>query len=247
MKQDDSLLANGSFPANSFLQCNGFVAEIIRTRRVKSADIKIEDCAVSVVVPRQLPIERIEQLLKEKNRWIKEKLSLQREALPVSSKDYISGEAFCYLGRNYRLKVNYGAFQPMKLIHGRLVATVPNNSDQAHIARNALIRWYKTHAELRLQDKVNRYANTVGIEPKAIGIKTFKSRWGSCSSKGRIDFNWKIIMAPHHIVDYVVVHELCHLKQHDHSPKFWKLVEQMIPDYVDCKEWLKVNERLLVL
>jgi len=230
-----------------YLQGNGFIAEVIRTSRVKSADIKVEDCAVSVVVPRQLPIERIEQLLKDKNRWIKEKLILQREALPVSNKEYISGEAFSYLGRNYRLKVQHGSFEPMKLLQGRLVATVPNNSEQAHIIRNALIRWYKTHAELRLQDKVNRYAKMVGVETSVVGIKTFKSRWGSCSSKGHIDFNWKIITAPHHIVDYVVVHELCHLKQHDHSPKFWKLVERVIPDYAECKEWLKVNERLLVL
>ena len=69
----------------------------------------------------------------------------------------------------------------------------------------------------------------------------------SCSAKGHIDFNWKIIMAPHHIVDYVVVHELCHLKQHDHSPEFWKLVERVIPDYANCKQWLKDNERLFVI
>ncbi|SMG63925.1 protein containing DUF45 [methanotrophic bacterial endosymbiont of Bathymodiolus sp.] len=125
------------FPVNGFLQCNGFIAEIVRTSRVKSADIKIEECAVSVVVPRQLPIEHIEQLLKDKNRWIKEKLILQREALPVSSKEYISGEAFSYLGRNYRLKVNHGAFKPMKLLQGRLVATVPNTQEQAHMIRNA--------------------------------------------------------------------------------------------------------------
>jgi len=237
MKQADSFLTNG------FLQSNGFIAEIVRTSRVKSADIKIEDCAVSVVVPRQLPIERIEQILKDKNRWIKEKLSLQQEALPVSSKEYISGEAFPYLGRNYRLKVHHGAFEPMKLIRGRLVVSVAYPA----MARNALIRWYKNHAQLRLQEKVKRYAKTMGIKPLEIGIKSFKSRWGSCSSTGHIDFNWKIIMAPHHIVDYVVVHELCHLKQHDHSPKFWKLVERVLPDYAESKEWLKVNERLLVL
>jgi predicted metal-dependent hydrolase len=228
-----------------YVQSNGFIAEVIRTNRVKSADIKVEDCAVSVVVPSQLPVERIERLLKDKNKWIKEKLILQREAQPVSSKDYVSGEAFSYLGRNYRLKVNQGKFQPVKLKQGRLVVTVPDK--QAHMIRNALIRWYKHHAQVRLQDKVNRYAKIVGIDTQSIGVKSFKSRWGSCLANGHIDFNWKIIMAPHHIVDYVVVHELCHLKQHDHSPKFWKLVEQVVPDYADCKQWLKDNERLFKL
>ena len=230
-----------------YLQANGFIAEVIRTSRVKSADIKVANCAVSVVVPRQLPFERIEKLLKDKNRWIKEKLFLQREALPASYKDYVSGEAFCYLGRNYRLKVIQGTFQPVKLLQGRLLVTVPGSKNQAHITRNALIRWYKHHAELRLRDKVNRYAEIVGIEIPPTGIRSFKSRWGSCSAKGYIDFNWKIIMAPHPIVDYVVVHELCHLKQYDHSPKFWKLVERVIPDYSDCKQWLKDNERLFIL
>jgi predicted metal-dependent hydrolase len=113
--------------------------------------------------------------------------------------------------------------------------------------RNALVRWYKRNAELKFREKVARYADIVGVDPADVGIKTFKSRWGSCSSKGRIDFNWKVIMAPNRIVDYVVVHELCHLKQHDHSPEFWKLVERVIPDYLECKVWLKVRGAGLVV
>ena len=85
----------------------------------------------------------------------------------------------------------------------------------------------------------------VGVNPKSVGIKTFKSRWGSCHLSGDILYNWNIVIAPNRIVDYVVVHELCHLKQHDHSDKFWKLVGQVIPDYAECKEWLRVNGRAL--
>ena len=87
----------------------------------------------------------------------------------------------------------------------------------------------------------------MGLSPKGVGIKSFKSRWGSCSVKGKLDFNWKIVMAPNRIVDYVVVHELCHLKQHDHSPKFWTLVERVVPDYESCKEWLKKNVSVMTL
>ena len=67
----------------------------------------------------------------------------------------------------------------------------------------------------------------------------FKSRWGSCNVKGEIQFHWKVIMAPHRIVEYVAVHELCHLKHHDHSPAFWKSVERIVPDYAECRSWLK--------
>jgi predicted metal-dependent hydrolase len=87
--------------------------------------------------------------------------------------------------------------------------------------------------------------NATCFKPKSVGIKSYKARWGSCSSKEKVDFNWKIIMASNRIVDYVVAHELCHLKHHDHSPKFWKAVEKLIPDYAICKEWLKDNAKRL--
>lgn len=225
----------------------GFIAEVIRTSRRKSADVRVEDGAVSIVVPNELDQGRIQQILKDKRRWIKDKIYLHRDVMIDSRKDFISGESFSYLGRNYRLKVNRGHFKPVKLIQGRLVVTVPNGKEQSHMIRNALVRWYKHLAEQKLQDKAKRYAAIVGVEPAGVGIKTFKSRWGSCSAKGKIDFNWKIIMAPNRMVDYVVVHELCHLKHHDHSPKFWKEVERVLPDYLACKEWLKMNASTLII
>jgi len=87
----------------------------------------------------------------------------------------------------------------------------------------------------------------VGVEPKSASIKSFKSRWGSCSPEGDLDFNWVVVMAPNRIVDYIVIHELCHSLHHDHSPKFWKEVERVMPDYKDHKEWLKVNGHKLVV
>ncbi|EGG98231.1 Putative predicted metal-dependent hydrolase [gamma proteobacterium IMCC2047] len=226
---------------------NGFIAEVIRTDRRKTADIRVEDGAVSVVIPSDLPIERVDSLLTEKRQWIKEKILLHRQAQPVSAKQYVSGESFPYLGRNYRLKVERGNFTPIRLVGGRLLVILPQAAEQPHMVRNALVRWYKRLAAQKLQEKVKRFAPMVGVEPAGVGIKSFKSRWGSCSVKGRIDFNWKILMAPNRIVDYVVVHELCHLKQHDHSPKFWKEVERVIPDYAECKEWLKVSAGRLEL
>lgn len=102
------------------------------------------------------------------------------------------------------------------------------------------MRSYRLQAQQRFAEKVLRYARVVGVTPTAVDIKTFNSRWGSCNIKGEVQFHWKVILAPHRIVDYVVVHELCHLKHHDHSPVFWKAVERVIPDYLECKEWLKL-------
>lgn len=233
--------------ASEYIECNGFITEVIRTSRHKTADIRVEEGVVSIVVPAGLDRERIIQMLADKRQWIKNKIYLHQDAMPVSNKEYVSGESFTYLGRNYRLKVNSGHFTPVKLVQGRLVVTVPHGTELPHMIRNALIRWYKHHAELKLQEKTKRYAAIIGVEPAGVGIKSFKSRWGSCSTKGKIDFNWRIIMAPNRMVDYVVVHELCHLKQHDHSPKFWKDVERVLPDYAESKAWLKKHAAHFVL
>lgn len=230
-----------------FVKGNGFIAEIVRTSRRKTATVRVDEGKVSVVVPTELSDSNIEKLVTKKTRWIKEKLLLHRQSSPVTPKEYVSGESFSYLGRNYRLKVETGAAKSVRLVNGRLTVTLPSNSKSPKNISNALTSWYRFHAERKLQEKVERYSKIVGVKPASVGIKTFKARWGSCSTRGDLVFNWKIIVAPNRIVDYVVVHELCHLKQHDHSPVFRRCVEQVLPDYLECKEWLKVNGRRLEL
>lgn len=225
--------------SSEYISGNGYVAEVIRTARIKSARLQVEDGVVSIAVPKALETERIEQLLKDKHRWIKEKLYLHQQQQPAPKREMLSGEAFPYLGRNYRLKITTGKLQPVKLLHGRLQVVVPKAMRHEHIIRDMLTHWYRLQAEIRFKDKVKRYASIVGVEPTDVSVKTFKSRWGSCNVKGEIQFHWKVIMAPNRIVDYVVVHELCHLKHHDHSPAFWRSVERIVPDYLECKAWLK--------
>src|SRR5690606_20401991 len=111
---------------------NGFVAEVIRTDRRKTADIRVEDAAVSVGVPSNTTTEKIDQLLANKRQWSKEKIALHREMAPLSNKAFVSGESFPYLGRNYRLKVERGNFAPVRLIQGRLLLTAPLGSEQPH-------------------------------------------------------------------------------------------------------------------
>ncbi|MBN7797156.1 YgjP-like metallopeptidase domain-containing protein [Parahaliea mediterranea] len=227
-------------PQAEYREGRGFIAEVIRTSRRKSADIRVEDGAVSVVVPTNTTTERIDQLLAAKRRWIKEKIALHREQAPPSTRRFVSGEAFSYLGRNYRLKVETGNFTPVRLLNGRLLVTVPSGSQQ-HMVRNALVRWYKRQAEHKLIEKVTRFAPQVGVEPTGVGIKTFRSRWGSCTAKGKLEFNWRIMMAPNRMVDYVVIHELCHLIRHDHSPEFWREIGRVMPEYQESREWLRAN------
>lgn len=226
---------------------NGFIAEIIRTSRRKTASIRVEEGAVSVVVPASISVEKIDHLLVSKRLWIKEKMALQRALAPVTDKQFVSGEAFPYLGRNYRLKVEQGSFVPVKLLQGQLVVQTPEGSQPPHMIRNALVRWYKRQALQKMRDKVKRYAPMVGVKPAGVAIKSFKSRWGSCTVKGELEFNWRIMFAPNRMVDYVVVHELCHLIHYDHSPDFWSEVWRVMPDYQECRNWLKENSERLVI
>lgn len=226
-----------------YIQHKNYIAEVIRTDRRKSATIKVDDSIVSVVVPKDLSEDRIKKVLLDKDRWIKQKIAAQQNIQPTTSKQFVSGESFSYLGRNYRLKVKRGKYQPVKLLNGYLTTTLPEGAKNPQMVRNSLFQWYIAQAEPKLIDKTMRYASIVGVEPSSVGLKAYKSRWGNCNANGGIDYNWKIIMAPQSVVDYVVVHELCHLKHFNHSTDYWKQVKRILPDYQDSKQWLKEHRR----
>lgn len=229
------------------IEGQGYQVNVKRTSRRKTASMLVEEGVVTLIVPKALDAERIEKLVADKHSWIIEKLAIYQSSQPASEKEYVSGEAFPYLGRHYRLKVQAGELTATKLIHGRITVTVPEPQSQRHYIRKALENWYQRQAQKKIREKVERYRSVVGVETGVIRIKPFKSRWGSCTPYGDLEFNWLIVLAPNRVVDYVVIHELCHLIQHDHSPKFWKEIERVMPDYQECKEWLKENGHKLVV
>lgn len=224
---------------------NNITAQVIRSKRQKTAEVRVENGIVSIVVPVDLSQDRIEKILVNKSKWIRHKIVLHNRSMPVQPKEYVSGESVTYLGKNYRLKVVEAPEGSVKLINGRMQVALPQGMKAPHAVKAALVEWYKEHAQANFRTRVERYAPIVGVQPNNIEARSFKARWGSCHLSGDIQYNWKIIIAPNRIVDYVVVHELCHLKQHDHSPKFWKLVGQVIPEYIECREWLRMHGRTL--
>ncbi|NOJ03495.1 M48 family metallopeptidase [Vibrio splendidus] len=229
------------------IHTEGYSALVERTSRRKTASIKVEEGEVIIVVPKLLERDKINKLLASKHQWIVEKISQYQTTSPATMREYVSGESLPYLGRNYRLKVLKGDLAPTKLLNGRITVTVPDLSTQTHYIRRALTNWYKRHADKKIREKVRRYESLVGVETGVVRTKEFKSRWGSCTPYGDLEFNWVIVMAPNRVVDYVVVHELCHLIHHDHSPQFWKEVERVMPDYKEHKEWLRENAQNLII
>jgi predicted metal-dependent hydrolase len=227
-----------------------FPVELVRTGRTKSASIQLDGEVIKVTVPKTLSDLRIQELIDSKSVWIKQKIKLQGESAPIKPKEYVNGEVFPYLGRNYRLKRVSGPVRDVKMKSGYLEISVPE--DPAKGATEALIRasleaWYKDHALSKLTEKTQRYAAILGVDVGTISVKNFKSRWGSCHVSGDITYNWRIIMAPHRIIDYVVVHELCHLLEHNHSPKYWRHVENALLDYTERRKWLKTNGAAFII
>jgi predicted metal-dependent hydrolase len=219
---------------------------IIRSACRKTIAIQIKAGQVSMLVPQSLPKTEIERLLIKKSRWITEKLHFQAQINAIKPKQFIKGEKFSCLGQDYDLEVAQGSSAKIHLYQNQLVAIVRDKqADNSALIKRLLMRWYQAQAEVKLLEKTEHYAKIIGVTPTRIVVKTFKARWGSCSAKGDIHYNWKIIMATNDVVDYVVIHELCHILHHNHSPQFWKTVEFHLPAYREYKAWLKLNGNLL--
>lgn len=210
---------------------------IKRGKRKKSVAICVgREAKVTVWAPRYLDEEKIQGIVGKKARWIIEKQESIRAAQSLNPpKEFVSGETFLYLGRRYRLEVRKSARKEnCKLIHGRLRAEIGSGSEEKEVkgrVRRVLLVWYFERAAERIRERMDLLAPRVGKWPQSMEIKDHKARWGSCSPSGVVRFNWRIIMAPLPVVDYVIVHELCHLLHHHHSHRFWQKVESILPDY----------------
>ena len=219
----------------------GLRVEVVRSIR-RTAGLHIVGTDLQVRVPEHLEDQRVAEILKRKRPWIRSKVAELKRVPPHRTKELVSGESFPYLCRNYRLKVQEGNQVGICLSGGYLRATIRPTEQREHQAlriQQYLENWYRSRALERLQDKTHRYAKQIGVSPAGISVRSFKSRWGSCDKKGEVVFNWNIIKAPHSIVDYVVIHELCHLIHPNHSKDFWQLVGRHDASYPEHRQWLR--------
>lgn len=227
-----------------------FPVSVKRTGRRKTVAIRIVDGIVHVTVPMRLSESRILDLLRQKDRWIRRKLSEDGEKPKMRPRQFAHGESFLYLGSDHRLKLMEGARGKIRLRGDCLELSVPERltgEAEKRYVRNQLALWYRDRASELLDAKTARFSGLMGVTPNHVEVKYFKSRWGSCSTEGTIKYNWRIIMAPQRIVDYLVVHELAHLVHHNHSPLYWKFVGSCLPDFHELRGWLKQNGPLLSL
>ena len=225
---------------------NNIEINVHRTNRLKTVSIQVLRGEVKISVPKNLEQVKIDRILKSKSKWIKKKLFLQSKIAPSSNKEYVSGESFLYLGRHYRLKIIIGKKYNTEFKDGYLIITVKNKSNKQKIKR-LVKKWYLEKAQLYLNKMTLDLSKKLRVNFYSVKIRNYNARWGSCSSTGKLFYNWRIIMAPYKIIKYVVLHELVHLKEHNHSKRFWKLLKSYYSDPDYAKQWLIYNGHTLII
>ncbi|HEY3301557.1 MAG TPA: SprT family zinc-dependent metalloprotease [Methylophilaceae bacterium] len=208
-----------------------------RTQR-RTIGLKISAQGLVVHAPKRLSLSQLEHALKDKADWICKKLRAQREnaIAPVAWQD---GAKLLLLGNEIILQViehtrnKAPDYQP-----GILLVALNNPQDQVLVSRKA-IQWYHKQALSDFSRRLALFAAKLGVNTPQLYLSNAKSRWGSCNSKQEIRLNWRLIQAPPHIINYVICHELAHLKEMNHSRKFWAVVEKIYPEYLQAEKDLK--------
>ncbi|MBL3609997.1 M48 family metallopeptidase [Rhodovulum sulfidophilum] len=217
-----------------------FAFLIERTTRRKTVAISVGFDGVRVLAPSDLDDDSVLGIVRRKGPWLLRKQAMYRElgGQPIA-KEFVSGETFHYLGCQYRLKLIPDETAVMTRIIAKgsnLVAPVlPNThkSIQRAAVRSGLKQWYRTHAAQHFPARARMIANTLGIPTPTLKVVDQSKRWGSCDARGCIRLNWRLVMAPMPLIDYVVAHEACHILEHNHSRRFWRSLETIMPDFED--------------
>ena len=218
------------------------VEKIIRSHR-KTIALEVTPAATLIVrAPLRASSAYIEEMIRQKSSWILRKQEEIRRRPLSPCHEYAEGELFLFLGRSY----------PLHIVEAES-ATI-ERSDKLYVSRtllpdirNQIKSWYLEEAGKELKARCMWFSLKTGYVPSTIRISDARKRWGSCTHKGGLNFSWRLVQAPPEVLDYVVVHELVHIGQPDHSKKFWGKVRKIIPDYECRRKWLHDNERLLVI
>lgn len=210
----------------------------------QTTDIVIERSGVITVrPPMRMTPEQVDETVLSKRMWIYRNLAEWRDLNAVRvSREWVSGESFLYLGSSYRLLLVHEQDELLKLKDGRfclLRSVVEAGGDEA--AHQAFESFYKDKGLARIKKRVAYFASKIGVAAGTVQIKDLGYRWASCLKNSDLHFHWKCLMAPLTIIDYIVVHELCHLHHRDHSDAFWNEVDKVMPDYRERKEWLRIR------
>ena len=226
---------------NNDLEIEIEIEKIIRSKRKTIALQITEDAKLIIRAPFGVSEEVIKRVVVKHADWIRKKKEeiLLRDPKFVK-KEFVNGEGFLYVGKYYKLTIVDEQSEPLVFKNGFFLS-----KNYLPIAKQVFVNWYRERAYEKIFERVEWYAKKRGFKYNRINITNAQKRWGSCSAKGNLNFSWRLIMAPLCVIDYVVVHELVHLEEMNHSKSFWNKVKMLMPNYEKYKNWLKKNGHLL--
>ena len=211
-----------------------------RSDRARHARINVDVDGVEVVIPRRMALRHVEPFVQEKRAWIERTLRRIAAAEDRAGIRLEDGGCVPYLGRELGLdvRVEPGRLRPHVALRGdELRVAVGTPGRQA--LRDALEAWYRRRARAEVKPRLDAACARAGSSYRRLSIRGQRTRWASCSSSGTMSFNWRLLLAPPEILDYVVEHEVAHLEVLDHSPRFWRLVGRRSPRYREHERWLR--------
>jgi predicted metal-dependent hydrolase len=226
------------------------VPYILKRSRKRKRTISLQITRQSdliVCAPYFTPASEIKSFIEQKNDWIQKNIQRQKEEKShAGNKLYISGEYFYYLGTPYPLEVFSQQNLPAGLVFwsNRFYLNCRDGEDRR---KSYFIEWYKRKAREYFTKQVEHLGRRLQLLPRIIRITSAQTRWGSCSAENGLAFSFRLIMAPPAVMDYVIIHELMHIKEKNHSFRFWKLIEAEMPEYKLHRRWLKENGHKFVL
>ena len=207
-------------------------------RARRTVGLKITADGLVVHAPKRIFAFQLNQILQQKSSWILNKLQA-REANHVAKVEWIDGEHLLYLGNDIQLIISQNNSNKALIFdQNTLLVASPQPNNHAVLGRK-VIQWYKKQAALDFARRLEILAAKLGVATPPLTLSNAQSRWGSCNSRGQVRLNWRLLQAPPHIINYVICHELAHLKQMNHSAKFWAVVEQLFPNYKAAEKELK--------
>lgn len=222
-------------------QQGGITIDELKRSKRKTMSLEItRDARLIVHAPVKLSLEQIYYFIRQKRDWIRNKQEhFRKNGGGFQRKDFRQGEDFLYLGESFPL-VEVKGKSKLKLSGRQFEIGIDRKN-----RRREFEKWFRKQAAEVIKEILARHIISKNLKVSSVKINNARRRWGSCSSKGNINFSWRLVMAPQDVIEYVVVHELAHLKHKNHGVEFWKEVEAWFPAYKERKRWLKDNGHLL--
>lgn len=209
-----------------------------RSGKRRSIGLRIDDDGLTVAMPMRASEKWLQSVLQEKASWIVEKLAGWQAKKPEPI-EWIDGEAIPFLGEPLTLRVVASLFEAPPMLRGRQLFVHVANIANHGVAEQAVMQWYRHEAALLFRERVAHHAPLLHVSPSEIKLSSARTQWGSCNVRGTVHLNWQLIKLPLRLVDYVVVHELAHLVEMNHSAAFWQVVKSACPDYARRRRELR--------